>query len=91
MGGNTKLFKDEDIIDTKNEMLNDLNASFMKGQIYSHSELRSFLESNKLFSVKNVAAFTCNRWNRGMADIFPVLEWINRSAYKYLETSFIFK
>jgi len=44
------------MIDTKNQMLNDLNASFTKGQTYSHSELRSFLESNKLFSVKNVAA-----------------------------------
>ena len=44
------------MIDTKKEMLNDLNTSFTKGQIYSHSELRSFLESNKLFSVKNVAA-----------------------------------
>lgn len=76
------------MIDTKNEMLNDLNASFTKGQIYSHSELRSFLESNKLFSVKNVAAYTYNRWNRGMTDIFPVLEWINRGTYKFLGLNF---
>jgi len=87
----TKLFKDKNMIDTKNQMINDLNASFTKGQTYFHSELRSFLESNKLFSVKNVAAYTYNRWNRGMTDIFPVLEWINRGTYKYLETSFIFK
>tara|TARA_B100000795_G_scaffold217583_1_gene171572 strand:- start:422 stop:1078 length:657 start_codon:yes stop_codon:yes gene_type:complete len=88
LGGNIGLFKDKNMIDTKNEMLNDLNASFTKGKIYSHSELRSFLESNKLFSVKNVAAYTYNRWNRGMIDIFPVLEWINRGTYKFLGTDF---
>jgi len=41
-GGNTKLFKDKNIIYTKNQMLNNLSASFTKGQVNSHSELRFF-------------------------------------------------
>ena len=71
-----------------NRKLSDLNASFNEGQIYSHSELRVFFESNKLFSIKNVAAYSYNRWNRGMSDIFPVLEWINRGTYRYLGANF---
>ena len=61
-----------------NRKLSDLNANFNEGQIYSHSELKVFFESNKLFSIKNVPAYSYNRWNRGMSDIFPVIEWINR-------------
>jgi len=61
LGGNTKLFKDKNIIDTKNQMLNNLSASFTKGQVNSHSELRFFLESNKLFSLKNIAVYSHNR------------------------------
>ena len=57
-----------------NRKLSELNANFNESQIYSHSELRAFFESNKLFSIKNVAAYSYNRWNRGMSDIFPVLE-----------------
>lgn len=71
-----------------NRKLSDLNANFNKGQIYSHSELRAFFESNKIFSIKNVAAYSYNRWNRGMLDISPVLEWINRGTYRYLGANF---
>jgi hypothetical protein len=71
-----------------NRKLSDLNANFNEGQIYSHSELRAFFESNKLFSIKNVAAYSYNRWNRGMSDISPVLEWINRGTYRYLGANF---
>lgn len=71
-----------------NRKLSDLNANFNKGQIYSHSELRAFFESNKIFPIKNVAAYSYNRWNRGMLDISPVLEWINRGTYRYLGANF---
>ena len=71
-----------------NRKLSDLNTNFNEGQIYSHSELRAFFESNKLFSIKNVAAYSYNRWNRGMSDISPVLEWINRGTYRYLGANF---
>jgi len=71
-----------------NRKLSELNANFNESQIYSHSELRAFFESNKLFSIKNVAAYSYNRWNRGLSDIFPVLEWINRGTYRYLGANF---
>ncbi len=35
--------------------LSDLNANFNEGQIYSHSELRVFFESNKT----NICSFLC--------------------------------
>ena len=70
------------------QMLIDLNSNFTEGTIYSHSELRFFFESNKLFSVKNVAAYSYNRWNRGMTDLFPVLEWLTRGTYRFLGYSF---
>jgi hypothetical protein len=46
--------------------------------------LRKFLEEDSLFSIKNVAAYSYNRWNKGMMEIHPQLEWINRGEYKFL-------
>lgn len=66
------------------EINNSFKKNFQVGEIYNHSELRKFLEENKLFSVKNVAAYSYNRWNKGMMEIHPLLEWINRGEYKYL-------
>jgi len=48
------------------EINNSFKKNFQVGEIYNHSELRKFLEDNKLFSVKNVAAYSYNRWNKGM-------------------------
>ena len=67
----------------KIEINNCFKKNFQIGEVYSHSELRKFLEENRLFSVKNVAAYSYNRWNRGMVEIHPLLEWINRGEYKY--------
>lgn len=66
------------------EINNLFKKNFREDEIYSHSELRSFLEENKLFSIKNVAAYSYNRWNKGMLEIHPLLEWLNRGEYKYL-------
>jgi len=66
------------------EINNSFKKNFQVGEIYNHSELRKFLEDNKLFSVKNVAAYSYNRWNKGMMEIHPLLEWLNRGEYKYL-------
>jgi len=66
------------------EISNFFKKNFKVGEIYRHSELRKFLEENKIFSVKNVAAYSYNRWNKGMVEIHPLLEWINRGEYKYL-------
>jgi hypothetical protein len=43
------------------EINNLFKKNFREDEIYSHSELRSFLEENKLFSIKNVAAYSYNR------------------------------
>jgi len=66
------------------EINNSFKKNFQVGEIYNHSELRKFLEDNKLFSVKNVAAYSYNRWNKGMMEIHPLLEWLNRGEYKFL-------
>ena len=66
------------------ELTEKFNSTFKVDQIYSHSELRDFLENDSFFSVKNVAAYSYNRWNKGMNEIFPLLEWMNRGYYKYL-------
>lgn len=68
----------------KIQINNSFKNNFQVGEIYSHSELKKFLEEDKLFSVKNVAAYSYNRWNKGMVEIHPLLEWINRGEYKYL-------
>lgn len=61
---------------------------FNKGEIYGHDELRSFLEEQQDAVVKNVAAYTYNRWNKGMSEINPLLEWVDRAKYKYLGSNF---
>ena len=66
------------------EISNFFRNNFQVGEVYRHSELRKFLEENKIFSVKNVAAYSYNRWNKGMVEIHPLLEWINRGEYKFL-------
>ena len=60
------------------------DSKFNIGETYSHSELRKFIENEETFVVKNVAAYSYNRWNKGMSVIYPVLEWVNRGEYKYL-------
>ena len=72
------------------EINNLFKKNFRENEIYSHSELRSFLEENKLFSIKNVAAYSYNRWNKGMLEIQPLLEWLNRGEYKYLGENYPF-
>jgi hypothetical protein len=55
------------------EINNSFKKNFQVGEIYNHSELRKFLEGDKLFPVKNVAAYSYNRWNKGMLEIHPLL------------------
>ena len=64
------------------------SSQFDIGEIYGHDELRSFLEEKQDAVVKNVAAYTYNRWNKGMSEINPLLEWVDRAKYKYLGSNF---
>jgi hypothetical protein len=70
------------------EISEKFNANFKINGIYSHSELRDFIENESSFSVKNVAAYSYNRWNKGMNDIHPLLEWLNRGYYKFLDLDY---
>ena len=63
---------------------------FNQGEIYGHDELRSFLEEQSDTVLKNVAAYTYNRWNKGMSEINPLLEWVGRAKYKYLGSNFLY-
>lgn len=74
----------------KEEIYNLFKQNLNKGEVYSHSYLRNFLEDHELFSVKNVAAYSYNRWNKGMSDIQPLLEWLNRGEYRYLGQNYPF-
>jgi hypothetical protein len=74
----------------KEEIYNLFKQNFNKREVYSHSLLRNFLESHKIFSIKNVAAYSYNRWNKGMSDIQPMLEWLNRGEYRYLGQNYPF-
>ena len=71
-------------MEKRKEIFDFFKKKFCVNQVYSHSELRLFLENNKIFSVKNVAAYSYNRWNKGMSEIYPLLEWLNRGEYRYL-------
>ena len=73
-----------ELTENQKQMLVDLNNSFTVGNIYTTSELSFFLDPHELFSIKNVAAYSYNRWNKGMNHIFPVLEWLTRGSYKFL-------
>ena len=66
------------------ETVKIFDSKFTVEETYSHSELRSFIENEETFVGKNVAAYSYNRWNKGMSVIYPVLEWVNRGEYKYL-------
>lgn len=71
-------------MEKEKEIFNLFQKKFNVNEVYSHSELRLFLDNNKIFSIKNVAAYSYNRWNKGMSEIYPLLEWLNRGKYRYL-------
>jgi hypothetical protein len=66
------------------------SRQFNQGEVYSHEELRYFLEEQPDAVLKNVTAYTYNRWNKGMPEINPLLEWVDRGKYKYLGSNFPF-
>lgn len=71
-------------MDKKDLLIKEFKDNFKKGEIYSASVISEFLEKSNNASIKNVAAYTYNRWNKGMTDILPMLEWLDRGEYKYL-------
>ena len=56
------------------EIVKMFDSKFTVEETYSHSELRSFIANEETFVGKNVAAYSYNRWNKGMSVIYPVLE-----------------
>ena len=66
------------------ELTEKFNSTFTVDKIYSHSELRDFIENDSSFLEKNVSAYSYNRWNKLMVEIIPLLEWMNRGYYRYL-------
>ncbi len=56
---------------------------FTLGKTYSYGEINEeFL--GKEVQVGNVTALTYNRWNKGMSDICPLFEYLDRNTYKYI-------
>jgi hypothetical protein len=65
-------------------LIEQFNEEFKQGEIYSSTIIRDFLNNSQNAKYNNPAAYTYNRWNRGMADIFPVFKWLHRGEYRYL-------
>ena len=65
-------------------LIEQFNDEFEQGEIYPSSIIRDFLSNCKNARYDNPAAYTYNRWNRGMAEIFPLFEWLQRGEYRYL-------
>ena len=66
------------------ELIEQCNAEFQEGEIYSSAIIAAFLSTCENARYENPAAYTYNRWNRGMAEIFPLFEWLQRGEYRYL-------
>ena len=74
----------------KQELIELFRSNFKEGEDYNHHEIRELLENNKNAVIKNVAAYTYNRWNKGMSDPQPFFEWIGRGYYKFLGQNFLY-
>lgn len=57
---------------------------FKKGESYSNSEIKDFLDGIDKAGHENPTALTYNQWNCGMPFICPLFEKVDRSTYKYL-------
>ncbi|MDA8699134.1 hypothetical protein N9M11_03330 [Flavobacteriaceae bacterium] len=63
------------------EIVKLFDSKFNVEETYSHSELRKFIENEETFVVKNVAAYSYNRWNKGMSVIYSAVKrLINQSV-----------
>ncbi|WP_372757691.1 hypothetical protein [Mariniflexile sp.] len=71
-------------------LIEQFNLEFNKGEIYSSSVIKEFLITSKDAKYENPAAYTYNRWNKGMAEIFPLFEWLQRGEYRYLGWNYPF-
>jgi hypothetical protein len=65
-------------------LIEQFNTEFQQEEIYSTAVIRDFLNNCESAKYDNPAAYTYNRWNKGMGDIFPLFEWIQRGEYRYL-------
>jgi len=54
---------------------------------YESSEIEDFLNG---LNLHNPSAYSYNRWNIGMVDIFPMFEWLERGKFKYLGPNYNF-
>ena len=77
---NSLLEKREQVVE-----LFDNKLEFNK--IYSRSELE-LLMSEVIKYHYNITAFTYNRWNKGMSDLNPVLEHVDRAQYRFLGSNY---
>jgi hypothetical protein len=67
----------------KEQIIQSANILFEINKIYDHTSVKEFLINVKS-SITNPAAFTYNRWNKGMQEICELFEHVGRSSYKYL-------
>lgn len=63
--------------------MKDPFANLTPGQLYSRSDIMEIIKQKGL-TPHNPAAFTYNRWNKGMQEPQPFFEYVRRNQYKYL-------
>ena len=68
----------------KEELVSLFSQNFKIGNVYNHQEIRTLLEKNEVAILKNVAAYSYNRWNKGMSEPLPFFEWQGRDSYLFL-------
>lgn len=69
------------------EKLQLFENNFVRNKEYESGEIEDFLKS---LNLHNPSAYSYNRWNKGMASIFPLFEWMERGKFKYLGPNYNF-
>ena len=69
------------------ENLQMFEKYFVRNSEYESGEIEDFLKS---LNLHNPSAYSYNRWNKGMASIFPLFEWLERGKFKYLGPNYNF-
>lgn len=77
------------MMDISHKVISAFKAKLIPGNEYTWEEIQRILDGLNMNN-HNVTALTYNRWNKGMSDILPLLEYVSRGIYKYLGPDYPF-
>lgn len=67
----------------RKELVTAAEKVFEIGIIYDWQSVKEKFEAVEIY-IHNVAAYTYNRWNKGMTEICELFEHVDKGRYKYL-------